>query len=204
MAMKFNSSDLPRPDIDYFYQGDDLNMGIGHLDGYVGCLSFAFNNMESLLIGLFGRILNMDSFATQAVWSSMMWRAKIELLNAGFVRRPDLEPLTSYWKRLFALLVELGADRNFVLHGQREQQYDSTGKTGDFVKSNNFTDMWGFSRRHDERIDEAELKEIILDIGAATIALSKLDNHLCGQKPSLDDLLQSAIRRRPARSQRHI
>lgn len=204
MVKKSKKVTAPEPDKDYFFVHADGQDGVdpAGLDAYVGMLAMEFNMLDSLTIGLMARLLRLDGFAAQAVWSNMLWKPRLEFINAAFVRRHDLEPLTPFWVRLYNFMVELGGERNFIIHGERVESCHDDGSSAFYVSGNDAADFWNFSRRPHQLIDESEIRELILDVRAAVIGLCALDNHILLAEPSLDTLLKAAVRRRPPRHAR--
>lgn len=163
------------------------------IDGYVGLIAMEFNNLELGLQFVLSAAGEMHQRAGALIWHSVMWNARLEIMDKLFLSWPQLRP---YWVKLLELLREVAADRNFVVHGERS----GTGGQACIVSPDTFLNP-DLGRRTD-KLSIGELKEIILDIDAAKHATNMLHHWMMGITPLPDTFPQVAIRRRPPRSLR--
>lgn len=174
------------------------------LDHLVGYMAIEFNNLEFILQLTLQKLTGTDHFGVTAIWSSLMWSGRIEMIDALMrARFNDTHQLRIFWaKKLKPFLGDVAADRNAIIHGMRSVETRKDGSTKHYITHNHFGDH-GFARRR-FRYDERELREIILDIRVAAEAMAKFDSSLIGGGPAPEELANLPVRRRPPRDRRTV
>lgn len=177
------------------------NTGISPTDAdtHVGYVAMEFNNLELQLFYLLQTVSGMGNWGATAIWSLGMYQQRLQAVNLFFDKRSVLKPYRAQWRKLRKFLVDVGEDRNSVVHGERLAETLRNGKAKHYITQNNLFDPFNMARKN-YKFDIAELREIILDIRAGVEGVQELQNNISQSRPIPEQKFEEfQVRRRPKR-----